>query len=228
MSRYLTDEQKADAQRLKSLYQSVKKGLGLSQASIADAMGITQSAVGHYMNGRQPLNARAVSAFAQILNVGAEQISPSLARQIAHQATSLKDSITLEEMARRVMVIAKAIPNELGVANGITPVSGWLKMDDDSSSFSIEISGNCLWPRIKNGEFVVLEKRIIPEPGDDVLIVTKDGNYLFKTLASSRNDEVQLSDIAGKSALPDLLPGDNIDKIFFISAIVKPSRYYSE
>ncbi|HED3065063.1 TPA: LexA family transcriptional regulator [Kluyvera ascorbata] len=228
MSRILNDEQKADALRLKALYFSLKKKLRLSQASIADDMGITQSAVGHYINGRHPLNVRAVSAFARILEVSAEEISPTLARQIAHQATTLKDTITLEDQARRVIVIGRASPDESGVAAGVSHSKGWLKMDDDSSSFAIEVSGNGLWPRIKSGEFIVLEKRIPPEPGDDVVVVLKSGAYLFKTLVSQRNNECQLSDITGKSALPELLLSDDIAKIHYISAIAKSSRYCLE
>lgn len=228
MSRYLTDEQKKDAQRLKSIYQSKKKDLGLSQASVADQMGITQSAIGHYINGRQPLNARVVSALAQILQVGAEEISPSLSLQIAQQARSLSDSITLSEMSRRVMVVGRVTPGENGVSSGIVHTLGWLKMDDDHSSFAIEVSGNALWPRIKNGEFVVMEKTITPEPGDDILLVLNNGAYLFKSLVFIRGDNVQVTDITGKSALPDLIKLSDINELHHISAIVKPSRYYQE
>ncbi|HED2522675.1 TPA: XRE family transcriptional regulator [Klebsiella aerogenes] len=227
MSRILTDEQKADAARLKSLYQSLKKELKLSQTLIADQMGITQSAVGHYITGRQPLNARVVSDFARILGVGAEQISPTLAREIARQASALKDSLTLEEMARRVMVIGRLSPNEAGAAGGLMKRDGWLKLDSDSSSFALEIVGNGLWPRVKNGEFVVLEKRVIAEPGDDVVVQRTDGSYLFKTLTSQRGD-IQVADITGKTALPELIPAETIDTVYFISAIVRSSRYYRE
>ncbi|MFV4850647.1 LexA family transcriptional regulator [Citrobacter freundii] len=226
MSRYLTDEQKKDAQRLKSIYQSKKKELGLSQASVADQMGITQSAIGHYINGRQPLNARAVSALARILQVGAEDISPTLSLQIAQQARSLGDSVTLSEMSRRVMVIGRVIPGDNGASSGLVHTTGFLKIDDDRSSFAVEVSGNSLWPRIKNGEFVVVEKQIAPEPGDDVLLQLKNGTYLFKSLVSIRGEDVQLSDISGKSAFPELQKRDEIEQMYLISAIVKSSRYF--
>ncbi|MDZ9007123.1 helix-turn-helix domain-containing protein, partial [Escherichia coli] len=48
----LTTEQLEDAKRLKALYESKKKELGITQYSIADELGITQGAVGHYLNGR--------------------------------------------------------------------------------------------------------------------------------------------------------------------------------
>ena len=52
----LTPAQVADSQRLKALYEAKKKELGITQQSIADALDISQGAVGHYLNGRNALN----------------------------------------------------------------------------------------------------------------------------------------------------------------------------
>ncbi|QCT21797.1 LexA family transcriptional regulator [Jejubacter calystegiae] len=78
----LTDEQKEDASRLKSLYMSKKSSLGLSQESIADSMGIGQSAVASLLNGVNALNHSNAAAFARILGVSVYEFSPSLAREI--------------------------------------------------------------------------------------------------------------------------------------------------
>jgi len=43
----LTATQLEDAKRLKALYESKKKQLGVTQYTIADEMGISQGAVGH-------------------------------------------------------------------------------------------------------------------------------------------------------------------------------------
>ena len=63
--RILTNEQLADAERLKAIYEAKKKELRISQQDIADALGISQGAVGHYMNGRNPLNVRVATQFSQ-------------------------------------------------------------------------------------------------------------------------------------------------------------------
>ena len=74
----LTTEQLADAARLKALYESKKKALGVTQYSIADELGITQGAVGHYLNGRNALNLTVAAAFAKILQVSIADFSPSI------------------------------------------------------------------------------------------------------------------------------------------------------
>ncbi len=53
----LTSAQIADAERLKALYEAKKKELGITQQSIADMLDISQGGVGHYLNGRNALNA---------------------------------------------------------------------------------------------------------------------------------------------------------------------------
>ncbi|UAN58016.1 LexA family transcriptional regulator [Serratia sp. JSRIV004] len=78
MKRTLTTEQLEDAAQLKALYESKKKQLGITQQQIADALDISQSAVGHYLNGRNALNLKVASVFAKILGVQIIDFSPSL------------------------------------------------------------------------------------------------------------------------------------------------------
>ncbi|WP_324029297.1 helix-turn-helix domain-containing protein [Pantoea sp. JZ2] len=81
-SKRLTTEQLEDAKRLKALYESKKKSLGITQQYIADEMHITQSAVGHYLNGRNALNISSALMFARILAVEVSEISPSIAKEL--------------------------------------------------------------------------------------------------------------------------------------------------
>ena len=86
--RILTEEQLADARRLKALYEAKKKELGLSQQDIADSLGISQGAVGHYLNGRNPLNVRVATEFARILKAPVDSFSPSLAKDVVGLTTT--------------------------------------------------------------------------------------------------------------------------------------------
>ncbi len=78
----LTTEQLRDAERLKALYESKKKQLSITQQHIADEMGITQSAVGHYLNGRNALNVSSAMMFAKVLDVQIGDFSPALAKEV--------------------------------------------------------------------------------------------------------------------------------------------------
>lgn len=79
----LTPVQIADAERLKAIYEAKKKELGITQQSIADMLDISQGGVGHYLNGRNALNAAVAAVFAKVLQVDVTEFSPSLAKEIA-------------------------------------------------------------------------------------------------------------------------------------------------
>lgn len=61
---------------LKSIYEAKKIELGLSQNVIAERMDLTQGTVGQYLNGKTPLNARALTKFANILQTTPAEIWP--------------------------------------------------------------------------------------------------------------------------------------------------------
>ncbi|WP_052740014.1 helix-turn-helix domain-containing protein [Photorhabdus luminescens] len=96
----LTQEQLEDCMRLKSIFESKKKKLNLSQQTIADEMDISQGAVGHYLNGRNALNAKVASAFAKILNVSICDFSPSLAAEITELSTTCVDNNEKKELTK--------------------------------------------------------------------------------------------------------------------------------
>lgn len=64
--------------RLKALWNSKKKVLGLTQNSFAKKYNITQGLVTHYLNGHQGLHLKAVMMFATELAVDPKEIYPEL------------------------------------------------------------------------------------------------------------------------------------------------------
>ncbi|AOM39450.1 LexA family protein [Xenorhabdus hominickii] len=95
MKKKLTPEQLADAARLKDLFESKKKQLGISQETLAEEIGKTQSAISHYLNGINALNLEMATYFAQKLNVKIADFSPSLDMQARKLVTVLYgDNVT--------------------------------------------------------------------------------------------------------------------------------------
>ncbi|MFT3758459.1 LexA family transcriptional regulator [Thauera sp.] len=80
----LSPEQQADAARLKQIFEAKKKGLGLTQESLAARCGWeSQGSVSQYLNGKIPLNPTAALKFSQHLHEPVEAFSPDLAFAIA-------------------------------------------------------------------------------------------------------------------------------------------------
>lgn len=73
-----------DAERLQVLFCAKKRQDGLTEAQFAEDFfnGCSQSAINHYLTGRQPLNLDALIRFAKGLGCLASDISPTLAERL--------------------------------------------------------------------------------------------------------------------------------------------------
>lgn len=85
--RPLTKEELADAARLKALWTAYKRKHGMTQAKAGAEMGMSQSAVGQYLNGIIALNTDAILSFALLLDAQPHEIRPSMG---AHSLTALE------------------------------------------------------------------------------------------------------------------------------------------
>lgn len=87
----LSPEQKADAQRLQTLFTAWKtdrksRGEPNSQEWAADQLGFGQSALSQYLNGRIPLNNAAAAKFSKLLGCKISDFSPMLSNTLAELA----------------------------------------------------------------------------------------------------------------------------------------------
>lgn len=193
----LTTEQLDDARRLKALYESKKKELGITQYTIADELGITQGAVGHYLNGRNALNVDIASGFARLLQVSISDFSKSMAAKVAEQAESLSAETNIRFISeykpgRRYPVLSsvqagswkeacepytlKDIDLWLESDAHIQGEAFWLKVEGDSMTAPTGIS-------IPDGTFVLFDTGREPINGSLVIAKLSDSNEAtFKKL----------------------------------------------
>lgn len=77
--RQLTEEEIADARRLKAIWLKFKKKHCVNQEWLSEKTQLgVQSLMGQYLNGHIQLNHKAILAFARVLNVRPSDISPSM------------------------------------------------------------------------------------------------------------------------------------------------------
>lgn len=224
----LTTEQLEDAVRLKALYESKKKELKITQYTIADDLGITQGAVGHYLNGRNALNVDVASGFAKVLNVSISEFSPSLAAKAAAQAESLKEDV-LEYAGKprmgAVPVVGEAILGVDGMIDMVEIRAGWLQIySSDKDAYGLKVRGDSMHPRIQSGEFVVIEPNTNVHSGDEVFVRTFDGHNMIKIMTKTRDGNYQFSSINNEHK-PITLEPVEVEKMHYVSAIVKATRY---
>ncbi|WP_415034481.1 LexA family transcriptional regulator [Azonexus sp.] len=156
----LTDEQKEDAARLKAIYFSKRKDLGLTQESLAAACGWeSQGTVSQYLNGKIPLNIDAAIKFAHHLKVRVDDFSPQISNE--RRSISVPDDFVRFELH----------PVRYSAGHGVDACNNNEAVEhlDIARKWAIERLGSCDPDRIK----------IVICSGTSMSPTIPDGSLLF-------------------------------------------------
>jgi phage repressor protein C with HTH and peptisase S24 domain len=194
---------------------------GLSQHDLARSVNVSQPAIRKLVAG-DTKSFRKISELAQALKVNVEWLSSG------HGDSGL-DVPQFEFMGAvksgAVKVKGEAVMGANGAFEMDESLSGYLKFySDDPAAFSLRVKGDSMFPRINSGEFVVIEPQVVPASGDEVFIKLKDGRYMIKKLEYLRNREYRFTSI-NQDHPPITISSELVDKVMYVSAIVKSSRY---
>jgi phage repressor protein C with HTH and peptisase S24 domain len=156
----------------------------------------------------------------------------------------LEEALTATTQPAPLDAMEKAVP--AGVYTRI-PVVGTAKLGDDShffefetpvghgdgsimwasrddSAYSVRCKGDSMSPRIRHGEYVVVEPRHEVSPGDEVLLRAKDGRVMVKQLAYQRDGMIYLDSV--NSAYPRIsVPVENVDRLLYVAGLAKSALY---
>lgn len=97
----------------------------------------------------------------------------------------------------------------------------------DRDAYGIRCAGDSMLPRIKDGEFVVIEPNHQVENGDEVLVKAKDGRVMIKILLYQRAGRTHLMSVNTEHA-PLAIETEKIERLHYVAAIVKPSMWRHE
>ena len=95
----------------------------------------------------------------------------------------------------------------------------------DPNAYALRVKGDSMRPRIKPGEFVVIEPNRPVMPGEEVMVQTSDGRSMIKQLGARRNGMVELLSI-NEDYRPITLDEIQVAKMHFVAAILKSTLYY--
>lgn len=92
----------------------------------------------------------------------------------------------------------------------------------DANAYALRVRGDSMQPRYRTGEFIVVEPNMEAQPGEDVVVICRDGRKLLKTLAWIRNKEICLLSISNGHP-PLTLELQEVDRIHVVAGRV-PAR----
>ncbi len=124
-----------------------------------------------------------------------------------------------------VKVIGEAILGIDGAVDMMEEHNGWLKIySDDKDAYGLKVKGDSMWPRIQSGEYVVVEPNTGVRSGDEVFVRTVDGHNMIKVFNKTRDGDYQFTSI-NNAHKPITLDPNQVDKMHYVAAIVKPTKY---
>lgn len=197
------------------------KELSISQEKLGEMLGVTQGAIAHWLNGKREPGIENIASIMRALKIDTISLladgSVKSPQDEIEYAGKLKDGL--------VPVVGEAMMGADGEFEMQEVSQGWLKIySSDPDAFSVKVKGDSMFPRINSGEFVVIEPRTQVCPGDEVFVRTAGGKNMIKRLGYHRDNTYQF--ISVNQQHPPLTIDDfAVDKIYFVAAIVKSSRF---
>lgn len=94
----------------------------------------------------------------------------------------------------------------------------------DKDAYGVRCKGDSMLPRIKDGEFVVIEPNRKVDHGDEVLVKAKDGRVMVKIFLYAAQGRTHFMSV-NEAHAPIAIDSDQIERLHFVAAIVKPSMW---
>lgn len=94
----------------------------------------------------------------------------------------------------------------------------------DPDAYALRCAGDSMRPRIRDGEYAIIEPGHPVEPGDDVLVRSKDGRVMIKTFLYQRAGRIHLISV-NETHPPVIFEADEIDRMHFVVATARASMF---
>jgi len=167
---------------LAKLLRTRRKELDLSQREVAEAVGVSRTAVGLWETGQTGPKRANVQSLARILKIDASAINPLLAKGVkfVDDTPSGFTVPILEQSSIRGRDIIEAMQAAQTISVDQEPLEG---------SFAVILSDDSMAPVYHAGDTIVLYAKLDPKTGDDVLAqLPDDGPAIFRRYTERRAD----------------------------------------
>lgn len=212
-----------------------RKHARLTQGELAERVGIKQASISDLERGKSGSSTHNAK-IADVCRVNPFWLETGRGDMLdgisIHSGNVLDVPIPIKEGMVPVVGIAKlgaqgyfdAIDYPVGHGDGCVLISS-----SDENAYALRVVGDSMEPRIRNGEFVMIEPNRHYVSGDDVLVQFTDGTVvqsMIKVFMHERDGFVRLLSVNDAHA-PMTIERERILKIHPVGAILKPSRYIS-
>jgi phage repressor protein C with HTH and peptisase S24 domain len=93
----------------------------------------------------------------------------------------------------------------------------------DPNAYAVECRGDSMQPRVRHGEIVVVEPGTAYAPGEDVIVISKDGRKMLKRFGYKRAGRIYLDSVNADH--PQFsIDEAQVEAIHYVAGTVRPSR----
>ncbi|MGZ8164103.1 MAG: XRE family transcriptional regulator [Methylobacter sp.] len=204
----------------------------MSQSELARAVGVKPQAIQYLCEqGKRSVHSVRI---AEVLKINAKWLTTGIGD--IDEITNIVEKNNIDESSglystdfvpyRTIPVIGNAQFEENGIWSIVdvfnTPNDGYVEYPStDPTAYALRCLGESMWPRIHNGEFIIIEPSREAIPGDEILIKALDGRIKIKTLLYTRNGRIHIQSI-NEARPPISILLSEITAIHPVTAIVKP------
>lgn len=104
---------------------------------------------------------------------------------------------------------------------------GYLDFPSGEKAYGLRCVGDSMLPRIRDGEFVVVQPEHAIRPGDEVLVKATDGRVMIKIYLYSRDGRKYFNSVNRDH--PEIaIEEEKIELLHYVAAIVKASMFRPE
>ncbi|WP_409289449.1 XRE family transcriptional regulator [Pseudomonas sp. KCJK8927] len=205
-----------------------RKAKGLSQQALAIACGWeSQSRIGNYERGIREPNLADIERMAVALGVTLRDLLGDADR--AEPPIHSNRSFVSRAMEGAVPVVGYA---QLGLDGFFEALDfpaghgdGYLNIhSDDPEAYGLKVKGDSMHPRIKNGEYVLVEPSKSYHSGDEVMVRTVTGRTMIKEFIYLRDGMYRFDSVNAEHA-PIHIAQQEIEHIHLVGGILKSSRF---
>ena len=184
--------------------------------------GLSKGRVTQYIDEGEPFGEKAAANLEKRMAVERGTIFPSLMK------SSTLGSV-IRERAPGVPVVGTAQLGDEGYFHDLEhPVGhgdGYVDWPTrDPNAFALRCKGESMKPRIRHGEYVVIEPNHAYLPGDEVLVRSEDGRVMVKQLAYIRDGMVHL-DSVNESHPRISIAQEQVKAIQYVAGIAKSALW---
>lgn len=188
--RELTETELNECAKLKKIFNSKKKALGLTQEVLAERFKISQPAIGHYLNGTNALNLQIAAQFAEALNVSVSEFSSRLAAELERltqmqpEAQPDPNVTELSRKIHRVPVVSWVQAGNWSEIEILNPEEyDWVLAVSNVSNraFALRVQGDSMHPEFTEGDVIICDPEAQWNSGS-YIVVMQDDHATFKRL----------------------------------------------